>query len=88
MPFASSAQRKWMHANEPEMAKRWEKHTPKGKKLPKKKTKSEAVRSRIDAVLEGKRPVHSTIIASEFDCQLDFALNQLFKLAGENSNDT
>jgi len=34
MPFKSQAQRKWMHANHPEMANRWEKETPKGKKLP------------------------------------------------------
>ena len=33
MPFKSQAQRKWMYANNPEMAKRWEKETPKGKKL-------------------------------------------------------
>ena len=25
MPFKSDKQRKWMHANEPEMAKKWEK---------------------------------------------------------------
>lgn len=37
MPFQSEAQRRWMYANDPEMAKRWEKETPKGKKLPKKK---------------------------------------------------
>ena len=24
MPFKSGKQRKWMHANEPEMAKKWE----------------------------------------------------------------
>jgi len=35
MPFKSQSQRKWMYANEPEIAKRWEKETPKGK-LPKK----------------------------------------------------
>lgn len=35
MPFQSEAQRKWMYVNEPEMAKRWEAETPKGKKLPK-----------------------------------------------------
>ena len=34
MPFKSQSQRGWMYANEPEMAKRWEKETPKGKKLP------------------------------------------------------
>ena len=36
MPFKSQAQRKWMFANEPEMAARWAKETPKGKKLLKK----------------------------------------------------
>lgn len=36
MPFKSQSQRKWMYANDPEMAEKWEKHTPKGKKLPKK----------------------------------------------------
>lgn len=34
MPFKSQKQRKWMYENEPDMAKRWEKDTPKGKKLP------------------------------------------------------
>lgn len=37
MPFKSKAQRKFLHANKPEMAKRWEKETPKGKRLPAKK---------------------------------------------------
>lgn len=36
MPFKSQSQRKWMYANDPSMAKDWEKKTPKGKKLPKK----------------------------------------------------
>jgi hypothetical protein len=31
MPFKSKAQKGWMYANEPEMAERWEKETPKGK---------------------------------------------------------
>ena len=34
MPFKSEAQRKWMYANHPKMAARWEKETPKKKKLP------------------------------------------------------
>lgn len=34
MPFKSTKQRKWMYANKPKMAERWEKHTPKNKKLP------------------------------------------------------
>jgi hypothetical protein len=36
MPLKSKAQRAWMHINKPEMAKRWEKETPKGKRLPNK----------------------------------------------------
>lgn len=36
MPFKSQKQRAWMYANKPAMAKKWEKDTPKGKKLPKK----------------------------------------------------
>ncbi len=30
MPFRSQAQREWMHANKPEMAKEWEAATPPG----------------------------------------------------------
>jgi len=41
MPFRSQAQRKWMHVHHPEMAKRWEKETPKGK-LPEHVKKSSA----------------------------------------------
>ena len=36
MPFKSQAQRAWMYAHDPQMAKKWEAHTPKGKKLPEK----------------------------------------------------
>jgi hypothetical protein len=36
MPFKSEAQRRFMHAYHPEMAKEWEAATPKKKKLPKK----------------------------------------------------
>jgi len=34
MPFTSKSQRRWMYANKPAMAERWEKHTPASKKLP------------------------------------------------------
>lgn len=40
MPFKSEAQRKFMYANDPKMAAKWEKKTPKGKALPKKVKKS------------------------------------------------
>ena len=44
MPFKSRDQRAWMYANDPKMAKRWEKHTPKGKWLPKKVKKKKGRR--------------------------------------------
>lgn len=31
MPFKSEKQRRWMFANKPKMAKRWAKHSKKGK---------------------------------------------------------
>jgi len=40
MPFKSQDQRAWMFIHEPEMAVEWARHTPKGKKLPKKVKKS------------------------------------------------
>jgi hypothetical protein len=42
MPFQSKAQRGWMYANHPKMAKRWEKETPHDRKLPKRKAKRKA----------------------------------------------
>jgi len=39
MPFQSEQQRKFMFSQLPEIAKRWEAETPKGKKLPKYKHK-------------------------------------------------
>lgn len=46
MPFVSKAQRAWMYANKPAMAKEWESHTPKEVKLPKhvKKRKMKSLR--------------------------------------------
>lgn len=36
MPMKSQAQRAFLHAAKPKLAKEFEAHTPKGKKLPKK----------------------------------------------------
>ena len=35
-PFVSQSQRRWMYENKPAMAKEWESHTTKGRKLPEK----------------------------------------------------
>lgn len=47
MPMVSQLQRKWMWANKPKMARRWEDHTPKGVKLPE---KAPAKKKAFDAV--------------------------------------
>jgi hypothetical protein len=39
MPMKSQAQRAYLHANHPAIAKKFEKHTPKGAKLPARVTK-------------------------------------------------
>lgn len=39
MPFKSKAQRRFMYAKHPRVAKKWEAHTPKGKNLPERKKK-------------------------------------------------
>lgn len=39
MPFQSKSQRRWMYANKPSMAERWEDETPKNANLPEKKKK-------------------------------------------------
>jgi hypothetical protein len=57
MPFKSKAQRRWMYANDPDMAERWSKETPKGKKLPEKvKKQLGGVRSSNDPRLRGYDP--------------------------------
>ena len=50
MPMKSDRQRRWMWANDPEMAKRWEEHTPKNKKLPEKVKSAYYTAGRISAL--------------------------------------
>lgn len=47
MPFKSESQRRWMHANHPEMAKEWEAATPKDAVLPKHVKGSEAQKRHV-----------------------------------------
>lgn len=47
MPFKSQAQRSYLYANHPKVAREFERHTPKGKKLPKRvKRKNTAKKKR------------------------------------------
>lgn len=44
MPFKSEAQRRFMYANHPEIAREFEAHTPKGAKLPEHKGRAKLQR--------------------------------------------
>jgi hypothetical protein len=48
MPYKSEKQRRYMHANLPRIAERWDKETPSGKRLPRKTngTKAKTRRTR------------------------------------------
>ncbi len=52
MPFSSQAQRRYMHMKHPDIAKRFEKETPKGAKLPE---RSGERLSSMYAKMKGKR---------------------------------
>jgi hypothetical protein len=54
MPFKSEAQRRYLYANEPKIAERWSKETPKGKKLPK-RVKPKKRSPLFDAMERGKQ---------------------------------
>jgi hypothetical protein len=52
MPFQSEAQKGFLYANKPAMAKRWQAETPKGKALPKKKKKGRKEHPLVSAMLK------------------------------------
>lgn len=57
MPFKSKAQRRFMYARHPKLAKEFESKTPKGKKLPEKiKKKKTVVRKKRMAITKRKLP--------------------------------
>jgi hypothetical protein len=57
MPFESRAQQKWMYANKPAMAAKWQKHTPKGAALPEHVKKTAALKALLKtAVVAGPGP--------------------------------
>ncbi len=48
MPFRSQAQRKFMYAKHPKLAKEFESKTPKGKKLPDKVPLKDSMKKRLE----------------------------------------
>ena len=55
MPFKSEKQRRWMHANNPEMAKKWEKE----KKMKKETKVRELIRKMVREIM-AEGPIHHT----------------------------
>ena len=51
MPFKSEKQRRWMHANEPKMAKKWEKE----KKMKKETKVRELIRKMVSEIMAEKK---------------------------------
>jgi hypothetical protein len=81
MPFKSDAQRRWMYANKPAMAKRWQRHTPKGADLPERVKQAEPPPPKgvsceeWDRILEGKKLPKRT--KNAYLCGVKLALHQL-----------
>ena len=55
MPFKSDAQRRFMYATDPKLARRFSKHTPKGAKLPERveKKADDAVAAYCEGLIAG-----------------------------------
>ncbi len=71
MPFKSEKQRKWMYANEPEMAKKWEKEEALKEKLRK------VIRQEIKSINEGFEKYH---LGGLLDSKLKKRLERAIKL--------
>lgn len=56
MPFKSQQQRKYMYSQHPQIANRWEKETPKGKKLPKKVEEGPGYDNQVGEIFIVQRP--------------------------------
>lgn len=80
MPFKSQAQRAWMYANAPEMAKEWEKHTPKSRKLPKKVKKRSPTVNRSAASRLKADPSQTYMLRKRFENLVKAKFNQFKKI--------
>lgn len=77
MPMKSQAQRRYLWATHPEIARRWEKHTPKGKKLPEKVKRAMDIRT----LLAFDDEIQKIKIAMSPQEQWDYAQEQLHHYA-------
>jgi hypothetical protein len=72
MPFKSDKQRKWMHANEPDMAKKWEKEEALREKI------RGAIKQEIKSINEGFDKYYlSSLLDSNLKKKLEIAIKKL-----------
>ena len=72
MPFKSDKQRKWMHANEPEMANKWEKEESIKGKL------RNLIKQEIKSINEGFEKYHlGGLLDSRLKKKLEIAIKKL-----------
>lgn len=84
MPFKSDAQRRFMYARHPRIAKRWQKETPKGKDLPEKVSKkSAAYAAGVKLALEDA----GLLKTAGIDPAMALGAKRLFSSAGEGLKD-
>ena len=82
MPFKSEKQRKWMHANDPEMAKKWEKEEKMKKETKVRQLIKKMVRETLDEDFAGSYPAH---VRKQFDGKRRKQSEVLgYKLTGKN----
>ena len=82
MPFKSEKQRKWMWANDPEMAKKWEKEEKMKKETKVRQLIKKMVRETMDEDFAGSYPAH---IRKKFDSKRRKQSEVLgYKLTGKN----
>lgn len=83
MPFKSKDQEAWMWANKPEMAEKWEKHTPNRKNLPKKvkhKSHAEFIKTILAQEAQPAQPAAPTAPAANTQQYRAFDLGAMLKM--------
>ena len=76
MPFKSEKQRRWMHANEPKMAKKWEKKEKKMKETKVKNLILKMVREEIDEMNEAGKAASAKLFKQKL-CIFSFCVRIL-----------
>lgn len=83
MPFKSKKQRRWMYANKPEMAKKWEEHTPDDADLPEEVSESMDPKLRSISDDFDRFCIENNI---DYNIQSDMVNEQIYAIRGDNKD--